>query len=230
MPGASSAFGIASAGPISSWSAGSTPTYAQMRKRGERRVAERPGLLLAHQQHRRGAVGERARVAGGDRAVLGEHRRAACASFSTLVSARTRLSACTQPLPASAPWSTSSVEAAAGDARARRAGASAAANSSCASREISLRLAIRSAASPITSPVVRSAIFGTRGRMSLTAASAARARRGSPPASPLPPSASGAERVHDLAAGTRSARCWSSPSRPRSSRRRRRARSPRRRA
>ena len=41
------------------------------------------------------------------------------------------------------------------------------AKASCASREISLRLAILSADSPITSPVVRSAIFGCLGRISL---------------------------------------------------------------
>ena len=51
------------------------------------------------------------------------------------------------------------------------------ASSSCASREISLRLAMRSAASPITSPVVRSAIFGTRGRMSVSGISCASAPR-----------------------------------------------------
>src|SRR6201999_314936 len=41
----------------------------------ERRVAQRLRLLLAHQQHGRAAVGQRARIAGGERAVaLVEHR------------------------------------------------------------------------------------------------------------------------------------------------------------
>ena len=62
-------------------------------ERGERLVAERARLLLAHEQDGRGAVGERRGVAGGERAVLREDRLS-LASFSTLVSARTRPSSC----------------------------------------------------------------------------------------------------------------------------------------
>ena len=129
-----------------------------------------------------GAVGERRGVAGGDACRPWRTPGASLASFSTLVSARTRLSLCTTP--------SGVVIGATSEAKRPDAIAAAArwcdwkANSSCAAREISLRRAILSAASPMTSPVVRSAILGRCGRISLIGHSCDERRRGSRPASP----------------------------------------------
>ena len=56
-------------------------------ERRQRLETERLGLVLAHQQHRRGAVGERAGVARGERAVLREHRPELCQSLHRRVRA-----------------------------------------------------------------------------------------------------------------------------------------------
>ena len=67
--------GTANAGPISSCSPGSTAATAYAANEGERRVAQCLRGLVAHQQHRRGTVGQRRRVGGRHGAVAPVERR-----------------------------------------------------------------------------------------------------------------------------------------------------------
>ena len=73
MPALASALRVASIGPRPMIS-GDSPRHARRDDARQRRQAQLLGLGVAHDDHRRGAVVQRARVARGDRAVRPEHR------------------------------------------------------------------------------------------------------------------------------------------------------------
>ena len=153
---------------------------------GERPVAERRRLLLRHQQHGRGAVGERRGVAGGDRAVAAvEHRLSAGQRLergvgADAVVARDRLVHRGAAEPG---------RDLRGRAGRRRSAAAArwwlrSASWSCSSRLMPFSFAIFSADWPIVSPVEGSAIAGvtgTRSRGRVAAEAPRPGRRGSAP-------------------------------------------------
>ncbi len=68
-PARSSASGTAKAGPCSSWPAGRNREVGVGAHEAERLAPERLGDLVAREHHRRAAVGDRRRVARGERAV-----------------------------------------------------------------------------------------------------------------------------------------------------------------
>ena len=136
--------------------------------RGERAIAQRPGLLLGHQQHRRRAVGERRGVAGGHRAVaavedrleLGERLERGVGPDAVVAGEHLVHAAAAEP------GSDLGGEPPIGRGRRGPLVAHAARCRSCASRRMPFSLAIFSADCPIDSPVEGSAIAGVTGTRS----------------------------------------------------------------